>query len=90
MEQPTQEVKEAFHDLDLSTLSGDQVRRLIFDEQLHEHQDLYEEKLQERDRQRDRELAKKLLLSGDSMEKVLAITALREEDVEQLQRELES
>lgn len=44
----TQEVKEAFSQMDLSDLSEEQIRRIIFEEQYAENVDLYEEKLRER------------------------------------------
>ncbi len=47
----TDEVKEAFNDLDLSELSEEEIRRIIFDDQVNQNPDLYEEKLREKSRE---------------------------------------
>ncbi len=76
----TQEVKEAFDDLDLTDLSEEEVRRLIFEEQMSEHQDLYEEKLHEK----SLDIAKNLLDVLD-IETICSKTGLSREEVEALQ-----
>ncbi len=75
----TEEVKEAFDDLDLSELSEEEIRRIIFEDQVNQHPDLYEEKL----REKSREIARNLLDVLD-IETICQKTGLRREEVEAL------
>ncbi len=63
----TEEVKEAFEDLDLSELSEDEIRRIIFEDQVSQNPDLYAEKLREERQEERREIARNLL-DADSPE----------------------
>lgn len=77
----TEEVKEAFDDLDLSELSEEEIRRIIFEDQVNQHPDLYEEKL----REERREIAKNLLDVLD-VETICQKTGLSQEEVAALQK----
>ena len=76
----TEEVKEAFDDLDLSELSEEDIRRIIFEDQVDQNPDLYEEKL----REERREIAKNLLDVLD-IETICQKTSLSREEVVALQ-----
>ncbi|MCP4699923.1 MAG: hypothetical protein GY862_24190 [Gammaproteobacteria bacterium] len=96
----TEEVKEAFEDLDLSELSEDEIRRVIFEDQISQYPDLYEEKVREEVRERVRErvreevreevredrheIARNLLDILD-IETICQKTGLSREEVESLQ-----
>jgi predicted transposase/invertase (TIGR01784 family) len=81
----TQEVKEAFETLDLSDLSEDQLRRIMFEDNLFQNSDLYEEKLQERDKERDKErnlaIAKNMLSQKVSIEIITQSTGLSKDEI---------
>jgi predicted transposase/invertase (TIGR01784 family) len=63
----TQEVKEAFETLDLSDLSEDQLRRIMFEEEIAEgYSDLYEEKNRETERKTKKETEKERNLAIDN------------------------
>ncbi|MCP4400919.1 MAG: hypothetical protein GY801_26920 [bacterium] len=77
----TEEVKEAFDDLDLSELSEEEIRRIIFEDQVNQHPDLYEEKL----REERREIARNLLDVLD-VETICQKTGLSQEEVAAFQK----
>jgi len=90
----TEEVKEAFEDMDLLELSEEQIRRTLFDDLVNENLDLYEEKVQEREEKlqkklqeqeitRNREIAKNLLDVLD-VETICQKTGLSRKEVEAL------
>ena len=80
----TPEVKEAFQQLDLSELSEEQIRRIMFEEQLTEHADLYEEKLRERERERNMEIAKNLLAQHIDIDIIVRSTGISLEELQQM------
>ncbi|MCI5119616.1 MAG: hypothetical protein D3908_00150 [Candidatus Electrothrix sp. AUS4] len=77
----TEEVKEAFDDLDLSELSEEDIRRIIFEDQVSRNPDLYEEKL----REERREIAGNLLDVLD-IETICQKTGLSREEIAALQK----
>ena len=90
----TDEVKEAFEDMDLLELSEDEIRRTLFDDLLNENLDLYEEKRQaereaanreyeEKLQAKNREIAKSLLDVLD-IETICQKTGLSREEIEAL------
>ena len=85
----TQEVKEAFTQLDLSDLSDEQIRRIIFEEQFAEHADLYEEKLRERERENRFEIAKNLLAQDIDIDVVVRSTGMEKQELEKIRQSLE-
>ncbi len=84
----TEEVKEAFQQLDLSALSEEQLRRVLFEEHLTEHADLYEEKLHERlqqhEQERNLEIAKQLLAQQVNLDVIASSTGISKEELERL------
>lgn len=80
----TEEVKEAFSQMDLSGLSEEQIRRIIFEEQYAENVDLYEEKMRERERKNNREIAKKLLSQEIAVEVVARSTGLDRKELDHI------
>ena len=85
----TQEVKEAFSQLDLSDLSEEQIRRIIFEEQYAENSDLYEEKLRERERENNFEIAKKLLSQDIDIDVIAHSTGIEEQELEKIKSALD-
>ncbi|MCI5125792.1 MAG: hypothetical protein D3925_15305, partial [Candidatus Electrothrix sp. AR5] len=83
-----QEVKEAFSQLDLSDLSEEQIRRIIFEEQYAENSDLYEEKMRERERENKFEIAKKLLAQGIEIDVVARSIGIEEQELEKIKQAL--
>ncbi|MCW5213562.1 Rpn family recombination-promoting nuclease/putative transposase [Desulfobulbus sp. TB] len=84
----TEEVKEAFSQMDLSDLSEEQIRRIIFEEQYAENVDLYEEKMCERERKNNLEIAKKLLSQEIAVEVVARSTGLDRKELDHIMQSL--
>ena len=85
----TQEVKEAFSQMDLSDLSEEQIRRIIFEEQYEENLDLYEEKMRERERKNNLEIAKNLLRQEIAVTVVARSTGIEERTLEEIKQLLD-
>jgi predicted transposase/invertase (TIGR01784 family) len=77
----TPEVKEAFETLDLSELSEEQLRRIMFEDNISQHPDLYEEKLKERDKKRNLAIAKNMLFQKISIEIIAQLTGLSKDEI---------
>ncbi|MDM8558650.1 Rpn family recombination-promoting nuclease/putative transposase [Candidatus Parabeggiatoa sp. HSG14] len=81
----TQEVKEAFKTLDLSDLSEEQFRRIMFEDHILQNTDLYEEKLKKRDKERDKkrnlEIAKNLLAQQIDIKVIMQSTGLNKDEI---------
>ncbi len=76
----TKEVREAFETLDLSGLSEEQLRRMLFEEEIsQQYQDVYEEKI----REEKRTIAKQLLDVLD-IDTISQKTGLSRQEIEQL------
>lgn len=79
----TKEVKEAFETLDLSDLTEEQLRKMLFEEEIaHHYHDVYEEKI----REEKREMAKQFLDVLD-IETISRKTGLTTQELEQLQEQ---
>ncbi len=85
----TEEVKEAFSQMDLSDLSEEQIRRIIFEEQYAENVDLYEEKMRERERKNKLEIAKNFLIQGIAVEVVACSTGITEQELKKIKQSLD-
>ncbi len=87
----TQEVQEAFDTLDLSTLSEDQIKRMLFEEQMsHTYSDLYQERIDQETHQKAIEIALNSLRQGLEHATIASITGLSEEDIAQLRKSMTS
>jgi predicted transposase/invertase (TIGR01784 family) len=80
----TEEVKEAFQQLDLSGLSEEQLRRVLFEEHLTEHFDLFEEKLRKREQERNLEIAKQLLAQQVDLDVIASSTGISRKELQRL------
>ncbi len=85
----TEEVKEAFSQMDLSELSEEQIRRIIFEEQCAENLDLYEEKLRDQARKNKLEMAKSLLEQGVGTDVVARSTGIEKQELEKIKQLLD-
>lgn len=88
----TKEVQEAFETLDLSLLSEEQFRRILFEEEITSHfQDLYEEKLrafgEQSKKEQARAIAKQLLSRQVEREIIQSATGLTLQEIQELQQD---
>jgi len=88
----TKEVKEAFESLDLSGLSEEQLRRILFEEEItKEYSDLYEEKIRETEEKTEKEqklaIAKNLLSQKVSLGIIAQSTGLTKKEITALMSE---
>ncbi len=88
----TKEVQEAFETLDLSALSEDQIKRMMFEEYITtDYQDVYEEKLKDITTQKEHEkayaIAKNLLAAQVDIEIIQRSTGLTRQDIQALQQD---
>ncbi len=87
----TQEVQEAFETLDLSTLSEDQIKRMLFEEQVRQtYSDLYQERITHEKHQKAIEIALNSLRQGLDPTIIASITGLSEDDIAQLRKSIVS
>ena len=89
----TQEVQEAFEQLDISGLTDEEIEELEFEEAIDDRYKLSFEKRmrqarQETERERNREIALKLLISGIPIETIQEATSLTIEEIEQVRATL--
>ena len=78
----TKEVLEAFDTLDLSELSENQLRRILFEEEIaHQYQEVYEEKIRE-----EKRIIAKQLLDVLDIDTIIEKTGLSQEEIECLKR----
>jgi predicted transposase/invertase (TIGR01784 family) len=81
----TKEVKEAFETLDLSDLSEEQLRRIMFEDNLFQNSDLYEEKIQETKKEAEKErnlaIAKNMLSQKMSIDTIAQLTELSKDEI---------
>lgn len=87
----TAEVQAAFDTLDLSALSEEQIRRILFEEEITQYyQDLYAEKLREigdaREKEKAYAIAKQLLSKQVDVEIIRTATGLTPEELHALQQ----
>ncbi len=83
----TPEIQEAFEQLDISGLTDEEIEELEFQQAIT---DRYQHSFQKHIKQRDIEIAQKLLALGIASEAIQQATNLREEDVQQIQQMLAS
>ncbi|MDM8558653.1 Rpn family recombination-promoting nuclease/putative transposase [Candidatus Parabeggiatoa sp. HSG14] len=92
----TQEVKEAFETLDLSELSEEQLRRMMFEEEITKgYSDLYEEKIREAEKKTKKEtekeqklaIAKNMLSQKMSIKIIAQLTGLSKDEITALIKE---
>ena len=77
----TQEVQDAFEQLDVSGLTDEEIEELEFEEAIDER---YKQSYEKRIRQRNREIASKLLTLGMPVDAIHEATSLEREEIEQL------
>lgn len=85
----TQEIQEAFEQLDISGLTDEEIEELEFEEAIDErYKQSFEKRIkqtqQETKRERNREIATKLLAIGIPIEAIQDATSLTREEIEQL------
>ncbi len=81
----TPEVSEAFETLDLSELSEEQIRKILFEEHItQQYPDLYQEKVLHEKHQEKMDIAQNLLAQHIDVEVICLSTGLTKEEIEHL------